>query len=68
MQGTCIWFSNSKGYGFVQDKATGNEYFCHFSAIQGTGYKSLKQDAKVLFEIEKGPKGRPQASKVQVVD
>jgi CspA family cold shock protein len=57
MQGTVTWFSNEKGYGFCKDSETGKEYFCHFSAIQIKGYKSLKPEQKISFSIEQGPHG-----------
>jgi len=67
MQGTVIWFSNAKGYGFCQDSATGKEYFCHFSAIQAEGYKSLKQDQNISFSIEQGPHGT-QCADVRIIE
>jgi CspA family cold shock protein len=55
-QGTVKWFNASKGYGFIQ-RATGEDVFVHFSAIQGEGYRSLQEGASVEFEVTKGPKG-----------
>lgn len=57
MTGTCVWFSAAKGYGFCKDSATDKEYFCHFSAIKAEGYKSLKPEQKISFQIEQGPHG-----------
>ncbi|MBN2193019.1 MAG: cold-shock protein [Polyangiaceae bacterium] len=55
--GIVKWFNNAKGYGFiVQDGASG-DIFCHFSAINGEGYKSLNEGQRVVFEVEQGPKG-----------
>ncbi len=67
MTGTVIWFSNTRGFGFVQDKVSGEEYFTHFSAIQSEGYKSLKENQSVEFTLENGPKGKLQAANVRVV-
>ena len=56
--GTVKWFSNVKGYGFVN--ADGNEdedIFVHFSAIEMEGYKKLTSGQKIEFEINEGPKG-----------
>jgi CspA family cold shock protein len=59
------WFNNSKGYGFIEQEG-GNDVFVHFSAILGTGYKSLEEGQQVEFEITQGPKG-PQAANVRVI-
>lgn len=55
-QGTVKWFNASKGYGFIQ-RESGDDVFVHYSAIQGEGYRSLEDGAKVSFEVRKGPKG-----------
>ena len=60
--GKVKWFSNQKGYGFIQ-KDDGNDIFVHFSAIQSEGFKTLAQGQEVVFEISEGPKG-PQAANV----
>ena len=60
--GTVKWFSNQKGYGFIQ-KDDGNDIFVHFSAIQSEGFKTLAQGQEVIFEVSEGPKG-PQAANV----
>jgi cold shock protein len=54
--GTVKWFNATKGYGFI-GRDGGEDVFVHFSAITMEGYRSLKQDQKVEFEIEQGPKG-----------
>jgi CspA family cold shock protein len=54
--GTVKWFNATKGYGFI-GRDDGEDVFVHFSAITMDGYRSLKQDQKVEFEIEQGPKG-----------
>ena len=64
-EGTVKWFSNEKGYGFIsQDGA--EDVFVHFNAIQGEGFRSLDEGAKVEFETEQGPKG-PAAANVTPV-
>jgi len=55
-QGTVKWFNASKGYGFIQ-RESGEDVFVHYSAIQGEGYRSLEEGARVSFEVRKGPKG-----------
>ena len=62
-KGVVKWFNAAKGYGFIQ-RASGEDVFVHFSAIQADGYKSLNDGQAVEFEVVRGPKGL-QASNVQ---
>jgi CspA family cold shock protein len=55
--GTVKWFNDAKGFGFIQPDDGGPDAFAHFSAIQMDGYKSLKEGARVDFELAQGPKG-----------
>lgn len=55
-QGTVKWFNDAKGYGFIQ-RASGEDVFVHFSAIQGEGYRSLQEGSEVEFDVQQGPKG-----------
>ena len=61
--GTVKWFNESKGFGFISQDNGGKDVFVHFSAIQGSGYKTLSEGQQVTFEVENGPKG-PQATNV----
>jgi CspA family cold shock protein len=63
-EGTVKWFSNEKGFGFIE-REEGDDVFVHFSQIQQDGYKSLEQGQRVSFEITEGPKGL-QASEVRL--
>jgi len=56
--GTVKWFNDSKGFGFIKPDGGGEDLFAHFSEIQGSGFKTLKENQKVEFEIKEGPKGK----------
>ena len=62
--GTVKWFNDAKGFGFITPDNGGEDLFAHFSAIQGGGFKSLKENQRVTFEVTMGPKGK-QASNIQ---
>ena len=55
-EGTVKWFSNEKGFGFIEREG-GDDVFVHFSAIAGEGYKSLAEGQRVSFEVVQGDKG-----------
>ena len=69
LQGIVKWFSKQKGYGFItpDGQEDGKDVFVHFSAIEGNCFKTLREGARVSFEIVDGDKGL-QASKVQELD
>ena len=54
--GTVKWFNEAKGFGFIEQES-GSDVFAHFSAISGSGFKTLSEGQSVTFEVEKGPKG-----------
>ncbi len=63
--GTVKWFNATKGYGFIA-RDDESDIFVHYSAIQGSGYRSLEEGQKVEFTVAQGPKGL-QAQDVVVV-
>jgi CspA family cold shock protein len=65
-EGTVKWFSNEKGYGFIERGNGEADVFVHFSAISGEGYKSLTEGQRVSFEVVQGDKGL-QASNVEAL-
>jgi cold shock protein len=63
--GTVKWFNADKGFGFITPEDGGKDLFVHHSAIEGDGYRSLDEGAKVSYETEASDKG-PKAVKVNV--
>ncbi|NPU93185.1 MAG: cold-shock protein [Gammaproteobacteria bacterium] len=63
--GTVKWFNESKGFGFIEQD-NGPDVFAHFSAISGTGFKTLAEGQRVQFTVTKGQKG-PQAENIVVI-
>jgi CspA family cold shock protein len=66
--GIVKWFNDAKGFGFITPDGGGKDLFAHFSAIQGgSGFKSLKENQKVAFDVTTGPKGE-QATNIKPID
>ncbi|WP_439101109.1 cold-shock protein [Congregibacter sp.] len=65
VSGTVKWFNESKGFGFIEQKS-GPDVFAHFSAITGSGFKTLAEGQAVEFNITQGQKG-PQAENIVAV-
>jgi CspA family cold shock protein len=65
MTGRVKWFNDRKGFGFIEVEGQ-KDVFVHYSAVQGEGFKSLKEGDEVEFEVTQGPKG-PQATNVKII-
>ncbi|GAB5453240.1 MAG: cold-shock protein [Halioglobus sp.] len=63
--GTVKWFNESKGFGFIEQQG-GPDVFAHFSAIQGSGFKTLAEGQAVEFTVTQGQKG-PQAENIVAI-
>lgn len=63
--GTVKWFNETKGFGFISSDNGGEDVFVHFSAIQGTGYRSLTEGQKVTYDVEQDPKN---SSKLRAIN
>ncbi|MBU2863516.1 cold-shock protein [Reinekea marina] len=63
--GTVKWFNETKGFGFIEQE-NGPDVFAHFSAISGSGFKTLAEGQKVQFTITQGQKG-PQAENIEAI-
>jgi CspA family cold shock protein len=55
--GTVKWFNDAKGFGFIKQNNGGEDVFCHHTAIQAQGFRSLQEGQTVEFEVKQGPKG-----------
>ncbi len=64
-EGTVKWFNDTKGFGFIQSDE-GQDVFVHQSEIQGEGFRTLSEGARVQFEMTQGPKG-PKAMQVKAI-
>ena len=64
--GTVKWFNESKGFGFIAQDNGGQDVFAHYSAITGSGFKTLAEGQKVAFILCEGKKG-PQAEEIEKV-
>lgn len=65
VNGTVKWFNESKGFGFISQES-GPDVFAHFSAIEGSGFKTLVEGQQVEFNVTQGQKG-PQAENIVVL-
>lgn len=65
--GSVKWFNDGKGFGFITPDAGGKDLFAHFSAIQGNGHKTLRENQKVTYEVTMGAKGE-QATNIVTID
>jgi len=55
--GIVKWFSDAKGFGFIEPEGGGGDVFAHFSAVQMDGFRTLRQGSRVTYDLVQGPKG-----------
>jgi len=65
LTGKVKWFTDSKGYGFIE-RPDGDDVFVHYSAIEGSGFRTLTEGQEVEFEVVDGPKGKQAANVVKL--
>lgn len=66
-RGTVKWFNDAKGFGFITREDGEKDVFVHHSAINGSGFKSLREGQQVEFDVVQGQKG-PAAANVSPID
>lgn len=65
LTGKVKWFNDAKGFGFLSRDDGGQDVFCHYSAVKGSGFRSLVEGQGVTFEVTKGKDDKPQAANVE---
>ena len=65
-EGIVKWFSDQKGFGFIEREDGESDVFVHHSAIDGSGFKTLAEGDRVTFEVEQGAKGPAARSVVRL--
>ena len=65
VKGTVTWFSEQKGYGFISSDAGEENVFVHYTDIEGSGFRSLKEGERVSYTPARGPRGRVVARAVR---
>ena len=67
VRGRVKWFSDEKGYGFIEPEGGGEDVLVHFTEIVGEGFRTLEEGSVVEFEVVDGRRDKKQASRVEVV-
>lgn len=64
--GTVKWFNPTKGFGFIQPEAGGDDVFVHITAVQAAGLQGLEDNQKVTYELEEGRNGKSNATNLSL--
>ena len=64
--GTVKWFNETKGFGFIKPDDGGSDVFAHYSGIKSKGFRTLKENQRVEYQVQQGQKG-PQAVEINVL-
>ena len=65
--GTVKWFSQAKGFGFIEPEDGGKDVFVHITQVQASGMDGLSENQRVTFEMIEGPDGRKMAGDIRAV-
>ncbi len=66
VKGTVKWFNDEKGFGFITRDDGEKDIFCHHSAVQGEGFKTLSEGDKVECDVVQGQKGPAAENRVKL--
>lgn len=66
--GTVKFYNEHKGYGFIQPDEGGNDAFVHISAVERAGFRSLRQDQRLTYELEEDQRGKLKAVRLASAD
>lgn len=66
--GTVKWFNPTKGFGFIEPEAGGDDAFVHISAVERAGLRTLKEGQKVSYELQPGQRGKSSAEDLSIIE
>ncbi len=66
--GTVKWFNPTKGFGFIEPEAGGDDAFVHISAVERAGLRTLNEGQKVSYELQPGQRGKSSAEDLSIIE